>query len=161
MDVENDRDLLHIAREGIVAPLPPDWRPCQTADTGEVYYFNFKTGESSWQHPCDAFYRREYEAARKRKADAARAGLPHRQREREAARELVAMQTSVAAAVQPTASPATRPALTAVTPGVTGSGSTGSRLSVASVGSDDAAHAGGMASRRSSAVLALPLQAIT
>ena len=24
---------------------------------GDIYYFNFATGESSWDHPCDDFYR--------------------------------------------------------------------------------------------------------
>ena len=25
--------------------------------TGDIYYFNFTTGESNWDHPCDEFYR--------------------------------------------------------------------------------------------------------
>lgn len=25
---------------------------------GHIYYFNFATGESIWDHPCDEFYRR-------------------------------------------------------------------------------------------------------
>ena len=25
--------------------------------TGEIYYFNFATGESIWDHPCDEYYR--------------------------------------------------------------------------------------------------------
>jgi len=25
--------------------------------TGEIYYFNFQTGESVWDHPCDEYYR--------------------------------------------------------------------------------------------------------
>ena len=24
----------------------------------DIYYFNFKTGESIWDHPCDEYYRR-------------------------------------------------------------------------------------------------------
>ena len=23
----------------------------------DVYYFNFKTGESKWEHPCDEYYK--------------------------------------------------------------------------------------------------------
>ncbi len=34
------------------APLPADWKPCKTLDTGEIYYFNFATGQSIWDHPC-------------------------------------------------------------------------------------------------------------
>lgn len=26
--------------------------------TGDVYYFNFTTGQSTWDHPCDEQYRR-------------------------------------------------------------------------------------------------------
>ena len=33
-------------------PLPPGWKPCQE-ENGELYYFNFDTGKSSWDHPCD------------------------------------------------------------------------------------------------------------
>lgn len=75
MDVQEDRDLLWIAREGLKvrrrrlrdsrealmvsfavlhqAPLPENWKPCKTVDTGEIYYFNFATGDSTWDHPCD------------------------------------------------------------------------------------------------------------
>jgi len=56
IDPYEEKDLLFIAREGIVAPLPPDWKPCQDS-TGDIYYFNFQTGESVWDHPCDEYYR--------------------------------------------------------------------------------------------------------
>ena len=46
------------------APLPEDWKPCKTRDTEEIYYFNFKTGNSTWDHPCDDYYRKQYETAR-------------------------------------------------------------------------------------------------
>ncbi|KAJ3272022.1 hypothetical protein HK104_004588, partial [Borealophlyctis nickersoniae] len=60
MDPETDRHLFWIARESLKAPLPPNWKPCQT-DEGNVYYFNFSTGESIWDHPCDEHYRKLYE----------------------------------------------------------------------------------------------------
>ncbi|PIK41636.1 putative centrosomal protein, partial [Apostichopus japonicus] len=50
-------ELMWIAREGINAPLPNDWKPCQDTGGGDIYYFNFSTGESMWDHPCDEFYR--------------------------------------------------------------------------------------------------------
>ena len=25
---------------------------------GDIYYFNFSTGESTWEHPCDHFYQK-------------------------------------------------------------------------------------------------------
>lgn len=70
-----DKDLLYLAKEGLKvflnlilkAPLPPDWKPCQTADSNDIYYFNFRTGESTWEHPCDEYYKKLYEEAKKKK----------------------------------------------------------------------------------------------
>ncbi|XP_059931346.1 centrosomal protein of 164 kDa-like isoform X1 [Gadus macrocephalus] len=56
IDPDREPDLLWLAREGIVAPLPREWKPCQDV-TGDVYYFNFSTGQSTWDHPCDEHYR--------------------------------------------------------------------------------------------------------
>ena len=50
------REFLWIAKEGLGASLPENWKPCRTGD-GQVYYFNFATGESDWDHPCDAVFR--------------------------------------------------------------------------------------------------------
>ena len=30
-----------IAKEGLKAPLPKDWKPCKTPQ-GDIYYFNFR-----------------------------------------------------------------------------------------------------------------------
>ena len=43
-DLEADKELFWVAREGLKAPLPPDWKPCKSPD-GEIYYFNFSNGE--------------------------------------------------------------------------------------------------------------------
>ncbi|KAK5868465.1 hypothetical protein PBY51_009478 [Eleginops maclovinus] len=56
IDPERESELLWLAREGIVAPLPPEWKPCQDV-TGDIYYFNFSSGQSTWDHPCDEHYR--------------------------------------------------------------------------------------------------------
>jgi hypothetical protein len=69
MDKETDRDLFYIAKEGLKAPLPPPWKPCKTSE-GEIFYFNFSTGESAWDHPCDDFYRKQYEEAKAARAAA-------------------------------------------------------------------------------------------
>ncbi|KAI9360367.1 hypothetical protein DFJ73DRAFT_757304 [Zopfochytrium polystomum] len=60
MDEKEDAHLFWIARESLKAPLPPNWKPCQSED-GNIYYFNFATGESLWDHPCDEHYRSLYE----------------------------------------------------------------------------------------------------
>uniref|UniRef100_A0A4W5Q6U0 Centrosomal protein of 164 kDa n=1 Tax=Hucho hucho TaxID=62062 RepID=A0A4W5Q6U0_9TELE len=56
IDPNREPELLWLAREGIVAPLPPEWKPCQDV-SGDVYYFNFSSGQSTWDHPCDEQYR--------------------------------------------------------------------------------------------------------
>lgn len=59
MDLEEDKDLLYIAKEGLKAPLPEPWKACRSKDS-EIYYFNFETGESTWEHPLDEFYKKQY-----------------------------------------------------------------------------------------------------
>eukprot|EP01017_Pseudomicrothorax_dubius_P012380 TRINITY_DN1507_c0_g2_i1.p1 TRINITY_DN1507_c0_g2~~TRINITY_DN1507_c0_g2_i1.p1 ORF type:complete len:890 (+),score=272.40 TRINITY_DN1507_c0_g2_i1:52-2721(+) len=59
MSLPEDRDLLYIAREGLKAPLPAPWKACKTKE-GDLYYFNFDTGESIWSHPLDGHFRQKY-----------------------------------------------------------------------------------------------------
>ena len=90
---DKDEDLFWIAREGLKAPLPENWKPCKTTDEevspteprcgaitvpsadmcgcSQIYYFNFATGESVWDHPCDEYYRNLYheEVEKKTKRD--------------------------------------------------------------------------------------------
>ncbi|XP_044113852.1 centrosomal protein of 164 kDa isoform X2 [Neovison vison] len=56
IDPVKEPELMWLAREGIVAPLPVEWKPCQDI-TGDIYYFNFANGQSTWAHPCDEHYR--------------------------------------------------------------------------------------------------------
>lgn len=60
MDLKADRELLWIARQGLMEPCPEHWKPCMTEDE-EIFYFNFKTGESIWDHPCDKQYKALYQ----------------------------------------------------------------------------------------------------
>lgn len=30
---------------------------CSRSEAGDLYYFNFVTGSSTWEHPCDAYYK--------------------------------------------------------------------------------------------------------
>jgi len=65
--VETEPHLLWIAREGVVAPVPPPWKACHNLDAeheDEIFYFNFETAESVWDHPCDQKYRSMVEDAR-------------------------------------------------------------------------------------------------
>ena len=73
MDLVADNDLYWVAREGLMAPLPKNWKPCKTRDSEEIYYFNFVTGASSWDHPCDEYYKSLYEEEKKKKEVALKA----------------------------------------------------------------------------------------
>ena len=33
----------------------------------DIYYFNFSSGESTWDHPCDGYYKSLYEEEKKKK----------------------------------------------------------------------------------------------
>eukprot|EP00983_Pelagomonas_calceolata_P017518 548947-Pelagomonas_calceolata.AAC.2 len=57
MDLEEDKELIWIAEEGLKAPCPEHWKACKTLK-GDVYYFNFANGESIWDHPLDEHYRK-------------------------------------------------------------------------------------------------------
>ncbi|XP_030007920.1 centrosomal protein of 164 kDa isoform X2 [Sphaeramia orbicularis] len=82
IDPDNEPELLWLAREGIVAPLPPEWKPCQDV-TGDIYYFNFSTGQSTWDHPCDEHYRRLVAQERERGQLTATAGGPSAKKDKD------------------------------------------------------------------------------
>eukprot|EP00667_Euglena_gracilis_P025455 EG_transcript_29895 len=60
IDAVQHNSLLWIAKEALMATLPPNWRACRDQNGG-VYYFNFATGDSLWDHPMDAHYRQLFE----------------------------------------------------------------------------------------------------
>lgn len=68
IDPETEPHLLWIAREGVMAPVPPPWKMCTEngSDESDVFYFNFQTGESVWDHPCDEKYRELLEECREK-----------------------------------------------------------------------------------------------
>lgn len=39
---------------------------CSESEDGDIYYFNFRTKESSWEHPCDSFYKELLEREREK-----------------------------------------------------------------------------------------------
>merc|ERR1719295_2511247 len=73
MDPEVDADLMYLAREGLKAPLTDGWKPCQNAE-GEIFYFNFETGHSSWDHPADETYRNLVQDKKREKRERGREG---------------------------------------------------------------------------------------
>ncbi len=69
MDKDKDQAFFWIARDGLKAKLPKDWKPCKAPGTDDVYYFNFKTGASTWDHPCDDYYRNIFIEEKKKRKD--------------------------------------------------------------------------------------------
>ena len=56
IELPDEADLLYIAEEGIVAPLPPEWE-AEEMNNDEIIYVNMRTGERTTEHPCDEHYR--------------------------------------------------------------------------------------------------------
>ena len=56
MDTERDEDFLWIAAEAYDAEVPAPWKEFFD-DSGEVYFHNTRTGDSSRDHPLDHYYR--------------------------------------------------------------------------------------------------------
>ncbi|CAK0854262.1 unnamed protein product [Prorocentrum cordatum] len=69
IDPEADEDLMYLAIEGLKAPLTDEWKACQNAE-GEIFYFNLRTSDSSWDHPADATYRQHVEDKKREKRSA-------------------------------------------------------------------------------------------
>ncbi|KAM9853079.1 uncharacterized protein cep164 isoform 3-T3 [Aulostomus maculatus] len=86
IDPDTEPELMWLAREGIVAPLPPEWKPCQDV-TGDIYYFNFSTGQSTWDHPCDEHYRRLVAEERERTQHTVAAGVSGVKKEKKKKKE--------------------------------------------------------------------------
>lgn len=57
IDPSIDTDLLWIARQSLIAPLPDNWYHVTASESGQPYYYNELTGESRWDHPSDDEYR--------------------------------------------------------------------------------------------------------
>eukprot|EP00644_Phytophthora_capsici_P011469 jgi/Phyca11/119019/e_gw1.37.422.1 len=60
IDPAVDPQLLWIARESLVAPLPDGWYHVTATETGQPYYYNEISGESRWDHPSDDQFRQVF-----------------------------------------------------------------------------------------------------
>lgn len=67
MQLPEDNCFLWIAKEGLKAPLPENWKPCKS-EKEELYYFNFKTGQSIWDHPLDDHYKELLKSEKEKKS---------------------------------------------------------------------------------------------
>lgn len=71
MQLPEDRDYLWIAEKGLKSALPSEWVVCladgaEAQGAAEVFFFNRTTGESTWEHPCDEYYRRLFQKEKAR-----------------------------------------------------------------------------------------------
>eukprot|EP00927_Polykrikos_kofoidii_P021695 TRINITY_DN20458_c0_g1_i1.p1 TRINITY_DN20458_c0_g1~~TRINITY_DN20458_c0_g1_i1.p1 ORF type:complete len:143 (+),score=31.81 TRINITY_DN20458_c0_g1_i1:63-491(+) len=62
-----DEEFLWIAFKALTEPLPKHWRPCQMGNSTDVFYYNFATGESVWEHPCDERFRALFDENKREK----------------------------------------------------------------------------------------------
>ncbi|CAH8663564.1 unnamed protein product [Schistosoma bovis] len=67
INLKREPELYPLVYEGIKAPLPVGWKPCMNTN-GDIYYFNFFTGQSTWDHPCDVYYKNMVLECRKNKS---------------------------------------------------------------------------------------------
>jgi hypothetical protein len=65
IQLPEEEHLLNIAREGLMAELPPHWKHYQLPN-GEILYKNTLTGESLTEHPCDEKFREKVIQERKK-----------------------------------------------------------------------------------------------
>jgi hypothetical protein len=62
-----EEDLMWIAEEGICAELPDGWETEESPEDGEIVYINTNTGERSFVHPCDDYYKQLVVQERRKK----------------------------------------------------------------------------------------------
>lgn len=67
---DEQEEFRWIAREGLTAPMPSSWMPCKSSLDSSIYYFNFSTGESTWDHPGDIKSRKLLDAERCKRSKA-------------------------------------------------------------------------------------------
>lgn len=58
-----DRQLIYIAKQGLMEPVPEPWE-ARRDENDLILYYNSKTGEETHQHPCDEGYRSLFEQER-------------------------------------------------------------------------------------------------
>lgn len=58
MDISQDKNLLYIAKEALIAPLPNNWKKCEL--NGEIGYYNILTKQIIKDHPLDKLYKKHY-----------------------------------------------------------------------------------------------------
>ena len=64
MDPYKDSKLFWIAEQSLKSKLPDEWMEC-TTEEGQVYYFNLRNEDSTWEHPALDHYRQLYQKVKR------------------------------------------------------------------------------------------------
>ena len=99
MDMQEDRDLFYIAKEGLKAPLPDQWKPCRSPG-GNIYYYNFENNKMQKDHPCDDYYKRYYlnergQVRKKKEEKAVKKQIKHQQKQAQPQQQQQQQQMSI------------------------------------------------------------------
>ncbi|XP_053664338.1 centrosomal protein of 164 kDa [Anopheles marshallii] len=62
---EKEANIIYLARQGLLHPLPENWKPCYSKQVKAYYYYDRITKKSQWEHPIDVLYRAKVIEARK------------------------------------------------------------------------------------------------
>ncbi|XP_052894061.1 centrosomal protein of 164 kDa [Anopheles moucheti] len=65
IDPEKEANIIYLARQGLLHPLPENWKPCYSKQVKAYYYYDRITKKSQWEHPIDVLYRAKVIEARK------------------------------------------------------------------------------------------------
>ncbi|XP_049295138.1 centrosomal protein of 164 kDa [Anopheles funestus] len=65
IDPEKEANIIYLARQGLLHPLPENWKPCYSKQVKAYYYYDRITKKSQWEHPIDVLYRAKVIDARK------------------------------------------------------------------------------------------------
>ncbi|XP_034478955.1 uncharacterized protein LOC117785155 [Drosophila innubila] len=66
IEPSKETHLLYLAKEGLMAALPAEWKICYSEEKSGHYYYNTRTKQSQWDHPLDAVYRDLVEQTRQK-----------------------------------------------------------------------------------------------
>ena len=69
LDPKTDQDLFYIAQEALVTDLPPKWKIYQKKGEDNPFYFNTETGQSSWNHPFDSYFKELFQLRKEKKQE--------------------------------------------------------------------------------------------
>ena len=74
MNLDEDREFLYIAEEGLKAAVPEPWEVFYDSKK-DMYFYNRVTKETTYEHPLDQAYREKFLKLKKEKQEREKNGL--------------------------------------------------------------------------------------